>query len=320
MTSRHEKINDTVVVALGGNAITREFEEGNITQQFANTRRSLVGVADLIEAGAKVAVTHGNGPQVGHALIRVEETRHMIPPLPLGVVVADLEGGMGYMIQQSLQNKLIKRNVKKEVVTVLTQIVVDRYDPSITNPTKFVGPFFTKDQVDKLERVRGWKMKKDGNRGYRRVVPSPIPLAIVEKETITKMVNNEVVVIAAGGGGIPVYFEDDGRLEGVDGVIDKDRASAILARDIHAGILYILTSVEKVALNFGKPSQKDLDEMTLHEAQEYLAEGQFPIGSMGPKIEAAIEFLKFGGNKVIITSIHRMPDAIAGLTGTTIHN
>lgn len=307
-----------VVVALGGNAITREFEEGNITQQFANTRRSLVGVADLVEAGLKVAVTHGNGPQVGNALIRVEETRHLVPPLPLGVIVADLEGGMGYMIQQSLQNKLIKRSVNRKVVTVLTQIIVDRDDPSILNPTKFVGPFFKEEQVAELQQKRGWRMARDANRGFRRMVPSPIPREIVERDTIKALVEQGTVVIAAGGGGIPVYVEDDGRLEGVDGVVDKDRASAILARDIGAEILYILTGVEKVAVNFGRPNQKNLDQLTLAQAKKHLAEGQFPKGSMGPKIESAIDFLESGGKEVVITSIQQMADAIRGFSGTHI--
>ena len=311
--------NKRVVVALGGNAITREFEEGNITQQFANTRRSLVGVADLIEAGAKLAITHGNGPQVGNALIRVEETRHLVPPLPLGVIVADIEGGMGYMIQQSLQNKLIKRGVDRKVVTILTQVIVDRDDPSILNPTKFVGPFYKKDQVEGLVKTRGWKVIRDANRGYRRVVPSPMPKEIVERETIKALIDQGTVVIAAGGGGIPVYIEDDGRLEGVDAVVDKDRASAILARDIGAEILYILTGVEKVALNFGLTNQKDIDQLTLGEAKKYLKEGQFPKGSMGPKIESAINFLESGGKEVVITSISRMADSIIGKTGTRIN-
>ncbi|MBC7185447.1 MAG: carbamate kinase [Calditrichaeota bacterium] len=306
------------VVALGGNAITREFEEGNITQQFANTRRSLVGVADLIEKGYRVVVTHGNGPQVGNALIRVEEARHLVPPVPLGVIVADLEGGMGYMIEQSLQNKLIKRGITRQVVTIVTQVIVDRDDPSILNPTKFVGPFYHEHEVEELMRKRNWVIKRDPGRGFRRVVPSPLPKAIVEKECIKHLVEQGYVVIAAGGGGIPVYVEEDGTLEGVDAVIDKDRAAAVLGRDIGAQELYILTGVDKVALNFGTPQQRDLDRLTLQEAKQYLAEGHFPPGSMGPKIEAAIDFLQWGGKLVVITSIQGMPDALDGLTGTRI--
>jgi len=318
MTQLSSNSRRIAVVALGGNAITREFEEGNITQQFANTRRSLVGVADLIEKGYLIALTHGNGPQVGNALIRVENARHLVPPTPLGVVVADLEGGMGYMIQQSLQNKLHKRGIARKVVTLVTQVIVDKNDPSIVNPTKFVGPFYQESQVAQLQKARGWNLKKDANRGYRRVVPSPIPLEIVEKETIKKLVLQGVIVIAAGGGGAPVYIEEDGTFEGIDGVIDKDRAAAILARDIGAQELYILTAVDRVALHFGTPQQQDLDVLHLNDARKYLQEGHFPKGSMGPKIEAAIAFLETGGEMVLITSIERMAQAIEGQTGTRI--
>lgn len=308
----------TVVVALGGNAITREFEEGNIYQQFANTRQSLVGVAELLEKGYNVAITHGNGPQVGNALIRVEEARHIVPPIPLGVIVADLEGGMGYMIAQSLQNKLIRRKIDREVATIVTQVIVDKNDPSILNPTKFVGPFYKEDQVQTLTEERNWTIKYDEGRGYRRVVPSPIPLEIVEKKTIKQLVQDGVIVICVGGGGAPVYIEEDGTYEGVDGVVDKDRAAAILAHDIGARELYILTAVEKVALNYKKPNQVNLDQITIDEAKKYIAENQFPKGSMGPKIESAINFIENGGEVCIITSIEKMPEAMHGLTGTRI--
>ncbi len=308
----------TAVIALGGNAITREFEEGDIYEQFANTRRSLVGVAELIQCGYNVAITHGNGPQVGNMLIRVEETRAVLPPIPLGVLVADLQGGMGYMIAQTMQNKLMERGVDRPVVTVLTQVLVDKDDPSILNPTKFVGPFYQKDEIAALEAERGYTIKEDPGRGYRRVVPSPMPRDIVERDIIKKLVYDGVVVIAAGGGGIPVYFEADGRLEGVDAVVDKDRTSAILAQDIGAEELYILTSVEKVALNYRKENMRFLDHLSVSEAQRYLDEGEFPAGSMGPKIEAAIHFISRGGDKVIITSVEKMAEAIEGQTGTII--
>ncbi|MDZ7263651.1 MAG: carbamate kinase [candidate division KSB1 bacterium] len=308
----------TAVIALGGNAITREFEEGNIHQQFANTRRSLVGPAELISRGYHLAITHGNGPQVGNALIRVEESRHLVPPIPLGVIVADLEGGMGYMIAQSLQNKLHLRGIKREVVTVVAQVIVDRNDQSILNPTKFVGPFYHEHEIEALARTRNWVIKYDEGRGWRRVVPSPIPLGIVEKDVIKKLVDQGVVVITVGGGGAPVYVEDDGTYEGVDGVVDKDLSAAILARDIGAQELYILTAVDRVALNYRKPNQVDLDELTIEQAKRYLTEGQFPKGSMGPKIEAAIQFIENGGEVCIITSTERMIDAIHGMTGTRI--
>jgi len=307
-----------VVVALGGNAISRESEEGNIYQQFANTRRSLVGVVEMIEAGCEVVLTHGNGPQVGNSLIRVEASRHLTPPIPLGVLVADTEGGMGYMIEQSLQNMLLRRGIRMKVMTILTQVIVDQDDPSILNPTKFVGAVYSSDEVDLLRSERGWEIKKDCDRGWRRVVPSPVPLEIVEKETISDLVSQGVIVIACGGGGIPVYVEEDGTLEGIDGVIDKDLASAVLARDVGAQTLYILTSVEKVALHYGRADQINLDKLTLHEAKQYYRGGEFPDGSMGPKIKAAIQFLESGGEEVLITSIENMSQAGKGKTGTRI--
>lgn len=318
MSSAISKPSKTAVVALGGNAITREFEEGNIYQQFANTRKSLVGIVEMIEEGYRVVITHGNGPQVGNALIRVEEGRHLVPPIPLGVLVADTEGGMGYMIEQSLENMLHRKGLHKRVITLLTQVIVDRNDPSILNPTKFVGPFFRKSDVDRIQKERGWVLKRDSRRGWRRVVPSPFPLEIVERETIRQLVASDCVIIACGGGGIPVYTEDDGTLEGIDGVIDKDLASAVLARDVGAHELYILTAVQKVAIGFGSKSQVDLDRMSIAEAAGYFEEGEFPPGSMGPKIEASIQFLRQGGETVIITTVESLSKARRGETGTRI--
>jgi len=307
-----------VVVALGGNAITREFEEGNIYEQFANTRKSLTGVVDLVEKGYKIAITHGNGPQVGNYMIRVEESRNIVPPIPLGVIVADVEGGMGYMISQTMMNKLKERNLKQRVVTIITQVLVEKDDPSINRPDKFVGPYFVEPEIDKLRKERGWIIKKDSNRGWRRVVPSPIPIEIVEKDIIKELVNEGDVVIAAGGGGIPVYYEEDGRLEGVDAVIDKDRTAAILARDIGAEELINLTATDYVYLNYGTLFQQPLKEITLEQAKQYYAEGHFPPGSMGPKVEAAIQFIESGGKKAIITSIENTQEAVTGNVGTII--
>ncbi len=318
--SKELKTGTIAVVALGGNSITREFEEGNITQQFANTRRSLIGVLELIKRGYRLAITHGNGPQVGNALIRVEESRHLVPPLPMGVTVADLQGGMGYMIQQSLQNKLHVNKIEREVTTILTQVIVDKNDPSVLNPTKFVGPFIKKKDVEIVRNQRGWVVKEDPGRGLRRVVPSPVPLQIVEKETINFMVNNGVISICCGGGGIPVYVEKDGTYEGVDAVIDKDLAAAVLANAIKAKELYILTPVDKVALNYRKPDEKQLDRLTVNDAKKYLEDGHFPKGSMGPKIQAAINFIENGGHSVIISSVEKMKEAIKGETGTRIES
>lgn len=313
------KKNKTIVVALGGNAISHQFEEGNIHQQFANTRQSLKGVVKYIAHEYNVLVTHGNGPQVGNALIRVEESRHLVPVMPLGVIVADTEGGMGYMVEQCLQNKLHDRKIEREIATIITQVLVDPDDPSISKPTKFVGPIYSEDKVEELKRRPGWILKEDKGRGWRRVVPSPVPIGIVGKKVIRLLLENNIVVIAAGGGGIPVYIDqNNGWYEGIDAVIDKDLSSAVLARDVGAEELLIVTAVEKVALNWGKPNQRNLDRISLSEAKKYMSEGHFPSGSMGPKIQAAINFLEEGGEKVSITSIKETVQAVEGGVGTVI--
>ncbi len=305
------------VIALGGNAIATTGKE-NIHEQFANTRKSLEGIVELIQEGFNLAITHGNGPQVGNALLRVERTIREIPALPLGVIVADTEGGMGYMIEQSLQNKLIRLNIPREVVTIVTQIIVDPDDPSIINPTKFIGPYYTEKQAETLSVQYSWVIKEDSGRGYRRLVPSPIPRRIINRHIIQELVDQGVIVIAAGGGGIPVYTENDGAYEGVDAVIDKDRASAVLAHDIGAQTLVILTGVDNVCLRFKQPDQTVLGEITLAQAKQYQAEGHFPAGSMGPKIEAAIAFLESGGRDVVITSLEKAKPALQGSAGTRI--
>jgi carbamate kinase len=307
----------TAVVALGGNAITKKGEEDTIAQQFRNTRESLRGIVELIRDGYNLAITHGNGPQVGNAVLRVELARDKTPVLPLGICVADTEGGMGYMIEQSLQNRLDKEGIKRDVVTVVTQVIVDKDDPSIKEPSKFIGQFYSRKDAKRLARERDWVVKEDRGKMWRRVVPSPIPLEIVEKKTIKSLVEKGIVVIAAGGGGIPVCREKNGTLEGVDAVIDKDRASAVLARDIGAELLVILTEVEKVALNFGTLLQMNLDRLTVAEVKKHQQDGHFPAGSMGPKIEAAIQFLESGGKEVIITSIPKAYDAVKKKTAGT---
>ncbi len=308
------------VIALGGNAIAATGKE-DIHEQFANTRKSLEGIVELIQEGFNLAITHGNGPQVGNALLRVERTAEDIPGLPLGVIVADTEGGMGYMIEQCLQNRLHNLGIARDVTTIVTQVVVDPDDPSIINPTKFIGPFYNRKQAENLAINFNWVIKEDSGRGYRRVVPSPVPLRIVNRRIIQQLVDQGVVVIAAGGGGIPVYKEIDGTYEGIDAVIDKDRASAVLARDINARTFLILTNVENVYINFNKPNQQKLEQITIKEAKHYLASGHFPPGSMGPKIGAAINFLESGGKEVIITSLDNAKQAILGKAGTKIvHN
>ncbi len=307
----------TIVVALGGNALIEEGTDGTIEQQFENTRKSMAAIVGLIKEGHRVVLTHGNGPQAGVHLIRNEAASGRVPPSPLNVIVADTQGSIGYMVQQSLYNALITAGVKKDVVTVITQVVVDENDPAMKNPTKYVGPFFKEADVPACE-ARGWIMKADPGRGFRRVVASPIPVDIVEKGTIHELLNDGKVVIAVGGGGVPVKRSPDGRLDGVDAVIDKDRASALLAGLISADQLLILTGVDKVAINFKKPDMKILDEMTVADAERYLAEGQFPKGSMGPKIEAAIDFINRGGKTVIITSLEKAREAVDGSSGTRV--
>ncbi len=308
----------TAVVALGGNAITRKDEPDTIANQFRHTRESLAAIIPLIKDGYNLAIAHGNGPQVGNAIFRIELARGKAPILPLGICVADTEGGMGYMIGQSLQNRLHREKIDRQVLTIVTQVIVDRDDPSVGNPTKFIGQFYSEEEAAGFKTERGWEVRPDGDRGWRRVVPSPKPLSIVESEAIKSLVHQGHIVIAAGGGGIPVYIEDDGTFEGLDAVIDKDRAAAVLAGEIGASLLVILTDVDRVAINFGKSNQEFLDTIPVSLAREYLNQGHFPPGSMGPKIEAAISFINSGGREVLISSIDRAADAIAGRTGTRI--
>jgi len=307
----------TIVVALGGNAIIEEGTEGTMPEQFENTRRSMDAIVGLIADGHRVVLSHGNGPQAGIHLIRHEAASSQVPPSPLNVIVADTQGSMGYMIAQCLANALIKAKIEKDVVAVITQVVVDPLDPSMANPSKYVGPFYKAEQVEKL-RARGWLIKEDPGRGFRRVVASPQPLDVVEKGTIKDLIDDGKVVIAAGGGGVPVMREADGTLSGVDAVIDKDRASALLANLIGADELLILTGVDRIAINYKKPDMRYFDALTVAECERYQAEGQFPKGSMGPKIEAACDFIRRGGHKVIITDLKNASAAINGRAGTVI--
>jgi carbamate kinase len=308
----------TAVIALGGNAITHPDVEDTIARQFLNTRNSLDGIVELARAGYKLAITHGNGPQVGNAILRVELARGKAPILPLGICVADTEGGMGYMIEQSLQNRLKKEGINRQVVTIVTQVLIDKNDPQIANPTKFIGQFYSADEARQFASERGWEIKKDSNRGWRRVVPSPRPLSIIASGIIKTLVEKGIIVIAAGGGGIPAYIDDKGNLEGLDAVIDKDLASAVLAREISSEILLILTSVDKVSLNYGTDREVRLDSLAAADAEKYLKEGQFPPGSMGPKMKAALQFIKEGGKEVIVTSINNAARALHGEAGTRI--
>ncbi|MBD3166563.1 carbamate kinase [bacterium] len=307
------------VIALGGHAISHPEMGDDIHSQFERTRMSLHGIIDMIERGYRVALTHGNGPQVGNALLRNELARGRASMLPLGVLVASTQGWMGYMIEQSLLNLLHDRKIKREVTTVVSQVIVDRDDPSLLDPSKYIGQSYSKNEAERLQAESGWEMKFDqGRASWRRVVGSPIPKSIVNSDPIRYLLDRDLVVICAGGGGVPAYIDERGWLEGVDCVIDKDRASAVLAKDIDATDLIIITQVAQVALNFGRRDQQDLLSMTLDEAKEYEDIGHFAPGSMGPKIEAAIQFLEAGGERVIITDPEHLVEAIDGKHGTTI--
>lgn len=308
----------TAVIALGGNAITRNGEPDTIASQFRHTRESLGSVVDLVKQGWRLALTHGNGPQVGNAILRVELTRGRAPELPLGICVADTEGGMGYMIEQSLQNALMFAGIDRRVVTLVTQVLVDEHDPAVQNPTKYIGQFYTETDARQLAAANGWTVREDPGRGWRRVVPSPRPLSILSSSTIRELVARDVIVICCGGGGVPAYRMRDGRLEGMDAVIDKDLASAVLAHEIGADLLLILTAVDQVALDYTTDHPRPLSHLSAADAERYLKEGQFPRGSMGPKITAALDFLRQGGREVIITSIARAVDAVHGRAGTRI--
>lgn len=312
------KRKEVIVIALGGNALIQGGEKGTIQEQFANTRRSIEGIVYCIKKDLDVVITHGNGPQVGSMLLMVELSHGIVPELPLGVCVADTEGAIGYMVQQTLVNRLQKEHIKKCVVTILTQVVVDKEDPAFNVPTKPIGPFFNEEEAGKYIKEKGWNMIEDSNRGYRRVVASPKPIRIVEDESVKRLLEAGEIVIAAGGGGIPVIEEKDGTLQGVDVVIDKDLASSVLALDIKADYLIMLTSVDNAYLNFGKSNQRPLYTITAKEAERHLAKGHFPPGSMGPKIQAAINFIKGGGRCAYITAIDKVEDSIAGKTGTRI--
>ena len=300
-----------IVVALGGNALSTRGTDP-FDMQMARAVRSMSVIANLVAEGWELAITHGNGPQVGNALRRVELSQSEVVPLPLSVCGAQTQGEIGVTLALALGNHLYTHNMDRPVVAVVTRVIVDRDDPGFKNPTKFIGRFYAREEAERLMREQGWIMREDVGRGWRRVVPSPWPREIVEKEAIITLLESGAVVISAGGGGIPVVENPDGSLELVDAVIDKDRASAVLALNIGAERLVIITGVDMVAVNFGTPQQKDIPEMTANEAQKLYDEGHFPPGSMGPKIESAIYFLKNGGKEVIITSISQVEKALHG--------
>jgi len=309
-------VQQTIVVALGGNAILRPGQAGTAQDQFANVKTTCESIARMAKQGYRVVITHGNGPQVGNILIQNLHSQDLVPAMPLDVCGAKSQGLIGYMIQQSLHNELAKENINAPVVTVLTQVIVDENDPAFQNPTKPIGPFYTEQEAQRFARERGETWKEDSGRGWRKVVPSPLPVEIFEKSAIGALIREGSVVIAAGGGGIPVIRKGN-TLHGIEAVIDKDLASSKLARDINADILMILTDVERVAINYRTPSEAYLTAITVDEAKKYMDEGQFGAGSMGPKVQAAIDFASCG-KASIIASLNRSLDALEGKTGTRI--
>ncbi len=309
-----------IVIALGGNAISRADEEGNLHQQFEHTRESAEHIAGLIEAGHHLVITHGNGPQVGKILRRVELSSSEVYPIPLHICVANTQAGMGYMICQCLNNALAKRGIDIHATTLITTVEIDPADPAFTQPTKPIGSTVSAEKADEYRRVYNWDMIPVGD-DFRRVVASPAPQKIMEMELIHRLVEANETIVVGGGGGIAVRRTPTGEHEGVDCVIDKDRTSALLAAELNASLFMIATGVEKVAVNFRKPGERWLDRITLLEAKELLAAGQFPAGTMGPKIQAAIDFLSRSSSpdaEVLITDLENMSRAMTGKTGTRI--
>jgi carbamate kinase len=306
------------ILAIGGNSLIKDKDHIALSSQYEAIQETSKYIAELIAEGLKIVITHGNGPQVGFLYRRGELARHELPLIPLDICGADTQGAIGYMIQMALLNEFRRMGIEKKVAAVVTKVIVDRDDPSFQNPTKPIGSFMSEQEALAHKTQMNWQVMEDAGRGFRRVVPSPIPREIVELDVIRLLVESGYIVIAAGGGGIPVIRNELGGLEGVEAVIDKDMGSSLLARNLGAGIFIISTPVDAVYLNFGKENQRPIRRATLSEIKQYLQEGHFKPGSMKPKIEAIIQFLEGGGKKAIITSPENLLKAIRGETGTTI--
>jgi carbamate kinase len=308
----------TLVIAIGGNSLITNAQHQSVPDQYAAVVKTVGHITDLLEQRHRIVITHGNGPQVGFILLRSEHSRGILHEVPLDSIVADTQGALGYQIQQALENEFRRRHLKKSVVTVVTQALVNRDDAAFASPAKPIGEFYTREQAEERMRVEKWTMVEDAGRGWRRVVASPVPVRIIESEVVRHLVKEGYVVIAAGGGGIPVVADKNGMLSGVAAVIDKDLASAVLAKEIGADMLVISTAIEKVCLNFGTPQQRALDSMTVAEARRYMAEGHFKPGSMLPKIEACVQFVTDSGREALITCPESLPAALDGQTGTRL--
>lgn len=309
-------MNKRAVIALGGNALIKKGQKGTIYEQFANTRESCRSIVRMIQDGWDVVITHGNGPQVGALVLQNQKAKDITPEMPLGICVAESEGLIGYMVQQCLLNALKREQIDKAVIALITQVIVDPNDPCLANPTKPIGPYYSEEESFEMLK-QGYHMTKQP-RGWRMVVPSPDPLRIVEGEIIRKMLDDDIIVIASGGGGMPVIEKEGWGLDGLEAVVDKDLAAERLAEAVGAQVLLILTDVEKVFLRYNTPQQQPLDKVTYDELKEYYLSGHFPPGNMGPKILAALRFLEFGGERVIISNIEQGWEALQGKTGTLI--
>jgi carbamate kinase len=314
-----KKMSKRVMIALGGNAIKQPHEKGTYEEQMKNVQTACQQIAEIARNGYEIAITHGNGPQVGNLAIQQEQGAHMVPGQPLFILGSMTQGQIGYMMQQSLNNELASEG--KEVATIVTQVIVGKDDPDFDDPSKPVGPYYAEETAKKLGEENGWlvkQVKPSGDKPWRRVVPSPKPIGIAEASVIKKLVESGTVVIASGGGGIPVLRNGSGNLEGIDAVIDKDRAGAKLAEELGADTYLILTDVEYALKNYGTDNEEPVTEVTVDEARKLISEGHFKAGSMGPKMEAALSFVVEGGDRAVITSLDKAVDALAGKTGTHI--
>jgi carbamate kinase len=305
-----------VLVAMGGHAFMQKGEKGTIEEHERNAEVIAALLMTLVERGYHLVISHGNGPQVGNLLIQHELGREEVPAMPLDVLVAMTEGSLGYILQQALLNQLRKKELRRYVVTVVTQVLVDEADPAFAAPSKPIGPFLSREEAERRRQALGWQVKEDSGRGWRRLVASPRPIKVVQRHMIRDTARAGHIVVACGGGGIPIKKQDDGQYAGIEAVIDKDLTSSVLATDIGAALLIILTAVPQVYVNFGKPDQQALGAVTLEELERMQAEGHFPPGSMGPKIEAVVHYLKQGGRRALITNPESLPQAIEGRAGT----
>ncbi len=308
----------TALIAIGGNSLIRAGQRGTVDEQLANSHATARSIVQMVKQGWRVVITHGNGPQVGAALLRSERASGEVYTLPLDVCVAATQSEIGYYIQRAMEFELREIGLVTPVMTVLTQVKVDENDPAFLNPTKPIGPFYSKAEAEEKQRTLGWHIIEDAARGYRRVVPSPEPVEVFEQEIIKKILDQNMIVIAVGGGGIPVIEVDKYRVLGREAVIDKDRASALLATGLGADLFVISTDADRVYVDFKKPTQRGIDNATADEMQMYYDQKQFPAGSMGPKVQSAIRYLRGGGKEVIITSYEYLMDALNGKAGTHI--